>query len=198
MSGNSISDGMIVAALVTAALMFAACTARIKPSDPDYGHWFACAGGDSRFSVGSFEDRPPFSDRMRSCMERHKAWQQEELEKKQRQETTARERRAREDAEDARQQTEAEEQRNRVREEQRNLVRVECGNDYGKIRVGMRLDRLKKCWGRFHLFRLTGEVDRADGVVSIYEMRFMSDSLVYAVGVSAIYVMHHKVVGWTR
>lgn len=82
---------------------------------------------------------------------------------------------------------------------QTEVRRKECGDDFGKIRVGMTLDRVNTCWGKFGMFRLAGEVNRADGVVSVYEMP-MDDrgSLAYAIGVSAIYVIEGKVVGWTR
>jgi hypothetical protein len=77
--------------------------------------------------------------------------------------------------------------------------RIECRDDDRKLRVGMTLDRVKQCWPHFGLFRLTGEINRADGIVSIYEMP-MDDkgSLAYAIGVGTIYVMGGEVIAWTR
>jgi hypothetical protein len=81
-----------------------------------------------------------------------------------------------------------------------NARREKCGNDLRQIRVGITLDRLKQCWRDFGRFRLSGQVNRADGVMSIYELPsyIAGSDMVYAIGVSAIYVIDGKVVGWTR
>jgi len=41
----------------------------------------------------------------------------------------------------------------------------ECGSDYGKPTVGMTLDRAKRCVGEFEMY---SQVNRVDGVVSMY------------------------------
>lgn len=128
---------------------------------------------------------------VRTCMDEKNAARQVRMENKQREELAEQQERERRDAEYAKQRAES--------AEREQAQRRDCGSDYEQLRVGMTLDRVKRCWGRFGWFRLTGEVNRADGVVSIYSIPIDDQgSLAYAIGVSAIYVMRGKVVGWTR
>jgi len=57
-----------------------------------------------------------------------------------------------------------------------------CGADFGVPRVGMTLDRAKQCLGHA---RLTGQVNRKDGVASLYT----NDRV-------QLIVMENKVVAW--
>jgi hypothetical protein len=191
------------AAIVTMALlvtfMLTSC-AGIRPtsSDPDYADWVRCGGPQSTINVFGFFGVSDVSGKVRACMDRNK------------------EQRAADEAMRAAREEEAQRRAERVKEESAALAkenaeiaerkqewekerRRACGNNYGKLRVGMTLDRVKQCWPRFGWFRLTGEINRADGVVSIYSMPIDNrGSLAYAISVSEFYVMKGKVVGWTR
>lgn len=47
-----------------------------------------------------------------------------------------------------------------------DALKKECGDDYKKVRVGMAFSRIQKCVGKF---KLTSQINRADGIVSTYE-----------------------------
>jgi hypothetical protein len=57
-----------------------------------------------------------------------------------------------------------------------------CGEDFGMPRVGMTLDRARQCLG---YAKLVGQVNRADGVASVYTN-----------GRVQLVVMDGKVVAW--
>lgn len=57
-----------------------------------------------------------------------------------------------------------------------------CGKDYKSVRVGMSFARIKQCTGTF---RLTSQINRSDGVVSIYERNG-----------GYVHVMDGRVVAW--
>lgn len=57
-----------------------------------------------------------------------------------------------------------------------------CGADYRKVRIGMDFARVKQCLGEF---RLVSEINRTDGVVSVYER-----------GGGLVYVMNGRVTAW--
>lgn len=59
-----------------------------------------------------------------------------------------------------------------------------CGEDYRSPRVGMTLTRAKKCVADF---KLKGQINRADGVVSTY-----------MAGQTYLHVMDDKIVSWGR
>lgn len=61
-------------------------------------------------------------------------------------------------------------------------ARQTCGQDFGVPRVGMLLDRARTCLGSA---RLVGQVNRKDGVASVY-----------TTGRVQLYVMEGKVVAW--
>ena len=174
-------SAMIVTTALLVTFILTACTS-IRPSDPDYADWVRCDGHRDAFGV---------SEKVRACMDQKKTERRAKLEEKQRKEQDEQKKMAERDARDAKRQVEI--------AEREQAQRRACGNDYGKLSVGMTLDRVKQCWPRFGWFRLSGEINRADGVVSIYSMP-MDDrgSLAYAIGVSEFYVMKGKVVGWTR
>jgi len=62
------------------------------------------------------------------------------------------------------------------------FIAKECGNDYDKIRIGMKLDRVQKCVAEYFL---RGQVKTKNGVVDHY-----------ARGDSWMYVKKGKVVAW--
>lgn len=64
----------------------------------------------------------------------------------------------------------------------RAKAQKECGADFGVPRVGMTLDRAKQCLG---YAKLVGQVNRADGVASVYTN-----------GRVQLVVMDGKVVAW--
>lgn len=57
-----------------------------------------------------------------------------------------------------------------------------CGKDYRKVRVGMTLSRVEQCFAKF---RLMSQINRADGVMSIYEY-----------GGGYVHVIDGRVVAW--
>lgn len=59
-----------------------------------------------------------------------------------------------------------------------------CGIDFGTPRIGMTLGRAQQCVGKF---KLTSEINRADGIVSTYQTRSMY-----------IHVMSGQIVSWGR
>lgn len=59
-----------------------------------------------------------------------------------------------------------------------------CGDDYKSMRVGMTLDRAKECVADF---KLKGQINRADGVVSTYRA-----------GPIYLHVMDGKIVSWGK
>lgn len=61
--------------------------------------------------------------------------------------------------------------------------KLTCGDSYHKIRVGMEFATVKQCYGDF---RLVSEINRADGIVSIYIARTGT----------RVYVMNGKVTAW--
>jgi len=139
----------------------------------------------------SFGNYLPIGAETRACMDELQKQRQAKLEERQRRE------------EDRRRAVEENYAMRKVAEqasaEKIEALKKECGDDYGKVRVGMSLDRVKQCWRHFGIFRLTSEVNRDDGVLSVYSMPVDDKgSLAFAFGVSAIYVMHGKVVGWTQ
>ncbi|MFG6462292.1 hypothetical protein ACG04Q_11990 [Roseateles sp. DXS20W] len=73
-------------------------------------------------------------------------------------------------------------ERERQAEAQERVARKVCGADYGMPKVGMSLARARSCLGDS---RLVGQVNRADGVASVYA----TDSL-------QLVVMDGKVVAW--
>lgn len=74
-------------------------------------------------------------------------------------------------------------QSEREAERQQSAARKTCGDDFGKPRVGMALERAKTCLG---YARLVGQVNRKDGVASVYT----NDRV-------QLIVMADKVVAWT-
>lgn len=66
----------------------------------------------------------------------------------------------------------------------RVLKMKQCGDDYGKPRIGMSLARVKECVGNF---KLVSEINRADGVVSTYRSSGMY-----------IHVMGGRISAWER
>lgn len=62
------------------------------------------------------------------------------------------------------------------------LVNKECGDDYGQIRVGMKLERAEKCNGEFYLH---GQVQYKGSTVDYYTR-----------GDTYLYISNGKVVAW--
>lgn len=65
-----------------------------------------------------------------------------------------------------------------------NAKKQVCGDDYGAPKIGMTLGRAQQCVSKF---RLTSQVNRADGVVSMYNG-----------GGFYLHVMDGRIVAWTR
>ena len=63
-----------------------------------------------------------------------------------------------------------------------------CGDDYMKIRVGMKVSQVQKCYGEFHL---QGQVKTKDGVVSEYRR-----GNGYVEGSEYLYIKDGRVVAW--
>jgi hypothetical protein len=62
------------------------------------------------------------------------------------------------------------------------FINKECGNDFGKIKVGMKLDQVQKCVAEFYL---RGQLKTKDGVVDHYTR-----------GDSYLYIKKGRVVAW--
>lgn len=77
-----------------------------------------------------------------------------------------------------------EERQAKVASQRAAALRTKCGADYRAPRVGMSFDRMKECAGPVKLY---SEIQRADGVISIYT----SPS-------GMVHVLHGQVVAWTR
>lgn len=69
----------------------------------------------------------------------------------------------------------------RVREE---LLKSTCGTDYQNPKIGMSIDRALQCVGRY---RLTAQINRADGVVTTYTGK-----------AGYLHVMGGRIVSWGR
>lgn len=115
--------------------------------------------------------------RNEEAAERHRQWELAEQERKKEQA----ERQAKSDAEYARYQKE-EARREKLAAEQTKAKKERCGNDYGIPRIGMTLSRAQECAGTF---KLKGQINRADGIVSTY-----TGSGKY------LHVMDNRVVSW--
>lgn len=63
-------------------------------------------------------------------------------------------------------------------------LRAKCGDDYKAPRVGMQIARAKQC---VTAMRMTGQINRADGIVTTYEG-----------GNSFFHVMEGRIVAWGR
>jgi hypothetical protein len=86
------------------------------------------------------------------------------------------------DAENLRKQRAELDRMQRSDENVRAKAQKACGEDFGVPRVGMTLDRAKQCLG---YAKLVGQVNRADGVASVYTN-----------GRVQLFVMENKVVAW--
>lgn len=64
------------------------------------------------------------------------------------------------------------------------LRKAECGADYQTIQIGMQISRAQKCVAPF---KLKGQINRADGVVSTY-----------VAGSTYAHVMDGKIVSWGK
>lgn len=72
-----------------------------------------------------------------------------------------------------------------------------CGADYDTLRLGIRLNRLTQCWPKFQKYRLSGQVRRTDGILSVYEIRYLYSEICYmSWGRCIVYVLNGQVVGW--
>ena len=61
----------------------------------------------------------------------------------------------------------------------------QCGDDYQTPKIGMAIERARQCVGNI---KMTGQLNRADGVVSTYEIR----------GKLYLHVMNGRVVSWGK
>lgn len=59
-----------------------------------------------------------------------------------------------------------------------------CGDDYGQAKIGMSLARAQQCVAKF---KLSSEINRADGIISTY-----------TAGAMYIHVMNGRIVSWGR
>jgi hypothetical protein len=190
-----------IATAASVIFILAACT-QIPMSEPDYGDYVSCGGSGSLFrTIGQTRacmDSRQAARRQVEIEAGQRAWleekrrqaQVEELEKIVRQNPWSEP--SPPDREAAKREIEAFKKTEDARQEF-------CGQNRGQIRIGMSFDQLRQCWGRFGLFRLNGQVNRDDGVAFIYEILFdTSGGLANEIGVSAIYFIDGKVVGWAR
>ncbi len=121
-------------------------------------------------------------------LEKRRLQEQELLEKRQkRAEEIAKEdaerqqRLARQKAESEREEAEARKQQ-KIAAETTKERKERCGEDYGTLKIGMALSRALDCSGRF---KLQGQTNRHDGVVSTYSG-----------GGKYFHVMDGKIVSW--
>lgn len=68
--------------------------------------------------------------------------------------------------------------------EKQAALKERCGRDYKNPTIGMSIDRAQECVARL---RLTGQVNRTDGVVSIYEA-----------GTLQAHVINGRIVAWGK
>lgn len=111
--------------------------------------------------------------------ERHR---QRELAEQDRQNKQA-ERQAQADAEEAQYRRE-EARREKLAAERTKATKERCGDDYRAPRIGMSLARVQDCAGPF---KLKGQINRADGVVSTYVRSGMY-----------LHVMDDRIVSWGK
>lgn len=129
------------------------------------------------------------AEQQRKYLEEVRRAEEELRAKREAEETAARELQAKrqreEEAERERQQRESEAEAARLQAErqrrQEELKKI-CGDDYRRVRTGMAFARVNQCAGPF---RMVGQRNRADGVVTIYKR-----------GRGYVYVMDDVVVGW--
>jgi len=139
------------------------------------------AAAEARTQAQLAAARQREEERKAADAERKAAWQEELRVRREREEA---ERQARQEQLDREAEAErrAEAKAAKVAADKEAARKASCGADYRNIRVGMAITRAQECVANF---KLTGQINRADGVVSTYQAGRM-----YA------HVMAGKIVAW--